>query len=309
MKSRKPANDQLDEAEEPCGLRLLTDPDGRCPEIDPCAWDICLTVKPASPQPWVSVADIDAARSRLMRRLHKNPMAARTLIDLLRWTAGMSRKRRLEEESRVYSRLQCGGEFKQWLTDRVSAPRLMNPVDPVRYDRVGDTVRLVLSDPDSRNAYSASMRDTLIDYLDTCLIDPSKPQVILRGEGSSFCVGGALEEFGFSIPPYAAHELRLKTSAVARLWKLGARVQAQVHGPVIGSGLEIAAAAPRISAASKTWFQLPEITMGLLPGAGGTVTIPDRIGRHRALWMMISGQRLPVRQALEWGLVDAVIPT
>ncbi len=165
---------------------------------------------------------------------------------------------------------------------------------------------LVLSDPDTRNAYSAAMRDALVDHLDTCLIDPTAPTVRLRGQGSSFCTGGALNEFGLAQDHDAAHLLRIETSAVKRLWALGERAEAYVHGAVIGSGIEIAAATARLAAHPASWFQLPEIAMGLLPGAGGTVSIVDRIGRHRAAWWMIAGKRIRAVQALDWGLIDAI---
>jgi enoyl-CoA hydratase/carnithine racemase len=57
-----------------------------------------------------------------------------------------------------------------------------------------------------------------------------------------------------------------------------------------------------------SWFRLPELGMGLIPGAGGTVSLPRRIGRWRTAWMGLTGARVTAAQALEWGLVDSVAP-
>jgi enoyl-CoA hydratase/carnithine racemase len=90
---------------------------------------------------------------------------------------------------------------------------------------------------------------------------------------------------------------------------LGDRIDVDLHGACIGSGLEIAAAAQRRIARDNAFFQLPELKMGLIPGAGGTVTVTRAIGRHRACAMMLSCARIRAETALGWGLVDAISPT
>jgi enoyl-CoA hydratase/carnithine racemase len=75
---------------------------------------------------------------------------------------------------------------------------------------------------------------------------------------------------------------------------------------VIGAGLEIAAFAGRVVARPDAWFQLPELKYGLIPGAGGTVSLPRRIGRQRTALLALSMQRLSAKTAHAWGLVDAV---
>jgi enoyl-CoA hydratase/carnithine racemase len=71
----------------------------------------------------------------------------------------------------------------------------------------------------------------------------------------------------------------------------------------------MAAYAGRIVAAPDAFFALPEVGMGLVPGAGGSVSVPRRIGRWRAAWLMLTGDRLPAATALRWGLVDEVAKT
>jgi enoyl-CoA hydratase/carnithine racemase len=71
--------------------------------------------------------------------------------------------------------------------------------------------------------------------------------------------------------------------------------------------LELAAFAGRLTASPDAWFHLPETGMGILPGFGGCVSIPRRIGRQRAAALMLSGKRINARLALDWGLIDAII--
>jgi enoyl-CoA hydratase/carnithine racemase len=63
-----------------------------------------------------------------------------------------------------------------------------------------------------------------------------------------------------------------------------------------------------VTATAGTFFRLPEVAMGLIPGAGGTASIPRRIGRHRTCYLAISGVDIDLRTALAWGLVDAEAP-
>jgi enoyl-CoA hydratase/carnithine racemase len=76
------------------------------------------------------------------------------------------------------------------------------------------------------------------------------------------------------------------------------------HGACVGAGTEMAAFAGRVAAAPDAFFALPEVRMGLVPGAGGSVSVPRRIGRWRSAWLMLTGDRLPAATALRWGLVD-----
>jgi enoyl-CoA hydratase/carnithine racemase len=96
-------------------------------------------------------------------------------------------------------------------------------------------------------------------------------------------------------------------SCAALLDRLGARASAQLHGACVGSGLEVPAAAALRTATADAWFQLPELRMGLIPGAGGTASVERAIGRHRTAWMLLSAKRIDARQALAWGLVHEIV--
>lgn len=281
---------------------------GPLPAVDAADCDLCLSVAPDAPRPWVTVPDPDAAKARVLRAVAVQPVAAAILLRVLRLTEAMPVPTALEVESLAYSALLGGQGFRNWLAARGRLPLPMVPRDSLRITREGDEVMLSLDDPGNRNAMTAAMRDALVAALDACLADPTEPTVTLGGGPRVFCAGGALAEFGQAGDLAAAHLLRHAQSVAGRVLALGPRGRVLVAGAAIGAGAEIAAFAHRVQAGPRAWFRLPELAMGLIPGAGGCVGIPRRIGRHRAAWLMLTGQRIGAAQALDWGLVDAVAP-
>jgi enoyl-CoA hydratase/carnithine racemase len=164
-----------------------------------------------------------------------------------------------------------------------------------------------LNRPDVHNAYNTELKDLLCEALQLAHSDHSIEQVSLRGRGASFGAGGDLSEFGSVEDAALAHLSRTTRSAGALLATLPCASDARVHGACIGAGIELPAFAQRISAHPDTFFQLPEVAMGLIPGAGGTVSILHRIGRQRTTFMALSNRRIDVSTALSWGLVDVLL--
>ena len=122
-----------------------------------------------------------------------------------------------------------------------------------------------------------------------------------------FRSGGDPAEFGTVADPVAAHLIRSSANAAPWLDRLADRLTVQVHGPAVGAGVELAAFAGRLEATDSATFSLPEVSMGLMPGAGGTVSIPRRIGRQQAARMCLTGTTIDAATALDWGLVDAIV--
>jgi enoyl-CoA hydratase/carnithine racemase len=176
----------------------------------------------------------------------------------------------------------------------------------VQVERVDATWRLTLTRPHRHNAFDAQMREALCDALDAIASAPPRPVVIL-GAGPSFCSGGDLDEFGSAANPVDAHLVRSGRSVPRRLARVRTRLVAGVHGRCIGAGVELAAYATRVVAATGTTFVLPELALGLNLGAGGSVSIPERIGRHRTLELLLSGEAIDAGTGLEWGLVDEIV--
>lgn len=262
---------------------------------------------PAAPACDVVVRAGSAELDAIVATVERTPKAALALARLLRGSADRSLEEGLVAESLAYSELQAGPEFAHWLRGRTRVERPPEG-DPVRLERVGPLLTITLTRPHVRNALNAAMTVALLDGLAVSQADPAIERVELRGEGPAFCSGGDLDEFGTFESPAAAHELRLERSVGRALAEQAARVVAHVHGPCAGSGIELPAFAARVVASPTTTFRLPEVGMGLIPGAGGTVSLPARIGRHRTALLGLTGVPVDATTALRWGLVDELGP-
>ena len=284
------------------------DREGSLPSTDRQAFDVLLTTFDAAPKPWISIdqAQFDDTVQRLAEMVHANPVAATIGAQVLRLSSGLSLPEALQVESFAYSTLLGGAEFRRWQDASKRGTSTPVPADPVLVLRDGNKITMQLNDPDNRNAMSAVMRDALYEALANILDDPSKPNLTLEGGGKCFSTGGSLPEFGTANDLAEAHVARTLHSCATALDALGEQATVRLHGACIGSGIEVAAAAHRRIASPDAWFQLPELSMGLIPGAGGTATMGRAIGRHRTMWMFLSGKRIVAAQALDWGLVHAI---
>jgi enoyl-CoA hydratase/carnithine racemase len=234
-----------------------------------------------------------------------SPAAAPTLAQVLRATAAMTVSDALVVESLAYSTLQRGEVFRGWLERRGRAPAAHRRMrEPVRLERTDDRLDIVLHRPEVHNAFDAAMRDALCDAFDLVALDPSIGRVHLSGDGPSFCSGGDLTEFGLATDAADAHLLRLDRSVGRRMSHCADRVEASLHGACIGAGIELPAFARHVAARADTRIRLPEVAMGLIPGAGGTASLPRRIGRHRTAFLALTGTEIDASTAHAWGLVD-----
>jgi len=258
----------------------------------------------------VTVPSIPDALAELTDRCAQWPQAASVCDDVLRAVdvaapafAGVI------TESFAYSTLQSGPEFARWLAERgpASVPEIP---DPVLADRDGDVLRVWFNRPRRHNAFSTDARAALLDALEVARLDPSVTRMVLAGNGESFCSGGDLAEFGTFTDPASAHLARTRHSPALVLDEITARLgpacRAEVHGQVLGSGLEMAAFCGHVTCRPGATLGLPELALGLIPGAGGTVSITRRIGRWRTAYLVLSGQTIDPATALDWGLVDEV---
>ncbi|HLH29362.1 MAG TPA: enoyl-CoA hydratase/isomerase family protein [Acidimicrobiales bacterium] len=268
--------------------------------------DVVLTDDRGSPAPWVSVPDLAGELEEIRSAASRAPRAAVALAQVLRTGEGLPFADAVVLESLAYSTLQAGPEFARWLAGRPACGPRPPESSVLRLERAGAELRLVLDRPHVRNAIDAALRDALCDGLEVALADPGVASVVIAGRGPDVCSGGDLREFGTAPDPATAHLLRTRRSPATLVDALADRVTARLHGACVGAGIEIAAAAGRVLAAPGTRIWLPELAMGLVPGAGGTVSVPRRIGRHRTAWLALTGRALDAAAAFEWGLVDAV---
>jgi enoyl-CoA hydratase/carnithine racemase len=253
------------------------------------------------------VVDDPAELPELIAAIRHAPLAATALVQLLRHSHGRDIHDGLIAESLVYSTLQAGPEFAAWIAGTTPGESMKPPLGPaVLAERRGDLLELTLNRPRRHNAFSAEMRDAFVEALRVVVGDTSIAEVVVRGAGSSFCSGGDLVEFGSHPDPATAHAIRSTRNAARLLADCAERLRFEVHGACVGAGVELPAFAGRVVAAQDAYFQLPEVGMGLVPGAGGTVSIPRRIGRQRTAKFALTGQRIDAETAQRWGLVDAL---
>ncbi len=266
-----------------------------------------LTYAPvASSRGVVETPDPDASIAAFAEAVAANQQAALVARQVVRASETLAVPEAIDVESLGYSTLQGGPEFAAWLAGRGPRPLPPPSDEPVLIAREGDLLHITLNRPERRNAYGTVLRDALVDALRLAVVDGSIERVVLDGAGSSFCAGGDLDEFGRTPDITLAHFVRTRGGAGRLVAQLAGRMEVRLHGHCIGAGIEIPAFAGRVVATSGTVFRLPEVSMGLIPGAGGTVSIPRRIGRWRSLHLFVTAAPLDASRALDWGLVDEI---
>jgi enoyl-CoA hydratase/isomerase-like protein len=268
------------------------------------AADVVLSAEPDAAGRAVVVEDPRGAAETVVRQVEASPRAALSLAWLLRLGEAVPVAEALAAESAVYSSLLGGPDFARWLEQRGPA-RPSGPRERVRVTRDGDEVRVTLVRVGRRNAVDAAMRGALLEALEIARWD-ERVRVTVDAEGPSFSAGGDLDEFGSARDLATAHVVRVAASVGLVIHRLRDRVTVRVHGDCIGAGLELPPFAGRVVARGDARFRLPEIGMGLVPGAGGTVSLPRRISRQRTAWLALSGDVIDASTALAWGLVDEI---
>jgi enoyl-CoA hydratase/carnithine racemase len=233
------------------------------------------------------------------------PQAAAALVQVLRVTRALPLADALTVESMAYAMLQASSEHRAWMSTRPLQPE--TPAGRVLVTRAGDCLDITLDRAEAGNAIDRAMRDGLTEALSLAALDPQLAQVRLGARGKAFSLGADLDEFGTTSDPATAHAIRTLTLPARAVIACADRLHVHIDGACVGAGLELAAFADRVTATPRSWFQLPELAMGIIPGAGGCVSLPRRIGPQRTALMVLSGKRIGARQALAWGLIDALV--
>ncbi len=172
-------------------------------------------------------------------------------------------------------------------------------MQPVTSERRGATTVITVDNPPV-NALSHAVREGLMRAIEAAERDADTQRIVLICSGRTFIAGADIREF--DQPPQQPH----LPDVVARLEACEKPVLAAIHGTALGGGLEVAMGCHYRLAASTAKLGLPEVKLGLLPGATGTQRLPRLVGAERALGMMLSGEPLGAQAALEAGLVDRV---
>lgn len=185
----------------------------------------------------------------------------------------------------------------------------MDGFETVIYERSGNIGYVTLNRPKVLNVYSVRMRNDLYEVLNAIKIDDEIRVVIVKGAGEkAFCAGADLSEFLTAPSVVKARQIRLLRDLWGLFRSMPQPLIAALHGYVLGSGMEIALFCDIRIAAENAVFGLPEMGLGIIPGAGGTQTLPRVIGLSRSLDMLLTNRRIDAREALDSGLVSRVVP-
>lgn len=182
------------------------------------------------------------------------------------------------------------------------------PFDTLIYEKQNGLARIVLNRPDVLNVYNLRMRDELWEVLTAIRDDPTIRAFLLSGAGRAFCAGADLTEFGTAPSVAVAREVRWARDVWGLLAELEIPTIAALHGYVIGSGLEMALLCDMRIAAEGTQVRFPEISLGFIPAATGTQTLPRLTRLGFALEMLLGGAWIDDHTALRKGLLNRVVP-
>jgi 3-hydroxyacyl-CoA dehydrogenase len=175
----------------------------------------------------------------------------------------------------------------------------INEVTDLRIE--GDVAIVTLNSPPV-NALSANVRTGLLEGVTAAEANADARSIVLICEGRTFIAGADITEFGGKGPAGAS-----LTDVQSAMQNASKPVIAAIHGTALGGGLEVALCAHFRVAVPSARCGLPEVNLGLLPGAGGTQRLPRIVGVETALEMMTSGRHVPAAESLELGLIDELV--
>jgi enoyl-CoA hydratase/carnithine racemase len=165
-----------------------------------------------------------------------------------------------------------------------------------------------LNRPERLNAMNMAVRDLLWTYLAACRDLPDVRVIVFRGEGTCFSAGADISEFGTAPSVIASRRARHDRDVWDELLNHRCFTIARMHGFCYGAGLELPLCCDVRVAADTARFALPEVSLGYIPSAGGTQTLPRRIPAGVAAHLILSGEPVDAEAALRWGLVDRIVP-
>ena len=185
----------------------------------------------------------------------------------------------------------------------------MSGFTTLRYEKRDGVAVVTLCRPEAINAFNVRMRDELAEALSAARDDAEVRGLLILGDGErGFCAGADLTEFGTAPSQAIARYVRWARDLWTALAELPKPTMAAVHGYCFGSGLEIAALCDLRIASQDAVFALPEASLGLIPAAGGTQSLPRIVGLPRAMEMALTGRRVTSGEAVRAGFVDWLVP-
>jgi enoyl-CoA hydratase/carnithine racemase len=167
---------------------------------------------------------------------------------------------------------------------------------------------ITLNRPGRLNAINMEMRDLIWTYLAACRDTPEVRVILFRGEGRAFSAGADISEFGTAPSILAARRARHDRDIWWELLNHRCLTVARMHGFCYGAGLELPLCCDYRIADEGARFALPEVSLGYIPSAGGTQTLPRLVPPGIAAHLILTGEPISAADAARWGLVDRVVP-
>ncbi|MGH2945713.1 MAG: enoyl-CoA hydratase/isomerase family protein [Solirubrobacteraceae bacterium] len=182
----------------------------------------------------------------------------------------------------------------------------------VSLDRRGAELRITLDRPDAMNAWDGQLGIELLAAIEEAAGDDAVRAVVITGAGRAFSSGADLKA-GFDVTPEGHPDVGAALREryhpiIAGVRRMPKPVLAAVNGPAVGIGCSLALACDLVLARESAYFLLAFVNIGLVPDGGSSLFVPERAGFTRAAEMAMLGERIPAPQALEWGLVNRVVP-
>ena len=196
----------------------------------------------------------------------------------------------------------------------MSIYELAHAYETVNLHRSGGAAKIELNRPESMNAWNRQFGLDLLGAVEACANDPEVRSVLLTGAGRGFSSGADLkdmqhQELSENGRPDVYKVLTERYHPIITgLRTMEKPVIAGVNGPAVGIGLSLALAADLVVASESAYFLLAFVNIGLVPDGGSSAFVPARIGLPRATELAMLGERLPAPKALEWGLINRVVP-
>jgi len=185
-------------------------------------------------------------------------------------------------------------------------------METVILERRGGELRITLNRPDTLNSWDKQLGTNLLAAVNEAAADDGVRAVTVTGAGRAFSSGADLRA-GFDPTPEGHPDVLTPLHEryhpiIAGLRQLPKPVLAAVNGPAVGIGCSLALASDLIVARESAYFLLAFVNIGLVPDGGSSLLLPERVGLARATEMAMLGERIPAQRALEWGLVNRVVP-
>jgi 2-(1,2-epoxy-1,2-dihydrophenyl)acetyl-CoA isomerase len=187
-------------------------------------------------------------------------------------------------------------------------------LETVNVTRSGGAATIELNRPQALNAWNAQFGADLLASVRELAADEAVRAVVVTGAGRGFSSGadlkdgGAGQQTGDGHPDVYTRLTELYHPIMETIREMPKPVLAAVNGPAVGIGCSLALCCDLIIAAESAYFLLAFVNIGLVPDGGSSLFMPTRVGMARAAELMMLGERLPAQRALEWGLVNRVVP-